>query len=89
MKSLMVLSQTKSTLTSCLAFSRNDTGYGYEIMGITFQSDRIRLAIYKTKEHANMVMRMLKWHMDEDSFEMPEENDVEDLYEACVIIFCR
>lgn len=87
MKILMVRSQNKESIRQACEFRINSRDNMFMVTAITARGTVENLGSYTTYEKAMKVMDMIQWHLDEGVFEMPSDDDVEELYSSCEALF--
>lgn len=87
MKILMVRSQNKESIRQACEFRINSRDNMFMVTAITARGTVENLGSYTTYEKAMKVMDMIQWHLDEGVFEMPSDDEVEELYSSCEALF--
>lgn len=87
MNVLFIRSQNKESIRQACEFRINSHDNMFVVTAITARGNVENLGSYTTYEKAMKVMDMIQWHLDEGVFEMPSDDDVEELYSSCEALF--
>lgn len=87
MNVLFIRSQNKESIRQVCEFRINSHDNMFVVTAITARGNMENLGSYTTYEKVMKVMDMIQWHLDEGLFEMPADDDVEELYNSCEALF--
>lgn len=87
MNVLFIRSQNKESIRQACEFIINSHDNMFVVTTITARGTVENLGSYNTYEKAMKVMDMIQWHLDEGVFEMPSDDEVEELYSSCEALF--
>ena len=88
MRLLIVRTQNRERIIASNDFrvsARTDNTYSVD--AVNQNGGTSSVGTYSTHEKAMKVMDMIQWHFDEGVFEAPLDDEVEELYNSCSVVF--
>lgn len=88
MRLLIVRTQNRERIVASNDFRMSGRENNTYSVDAVHQSGGISIVgTYSTYEKAMKVMDMIQWHFDEGVFEAPLDDEVEELYSSCRVVF--